>query len=97
MLTHQVLCSTARLIQYPLFLAYAVTVHKIQGQTIEKPSKICVDFRRVRNGGQAYVALSRIKELDQFFILEELLAQKMYLNLEALDEIKRLEKNINKQ
>ena len=83
--------STARLIQYPLVLAYAVTVHKIQGQTIEKPSKICVDLRRVRNGGQAYVALSRIKELEQLFILEELPAHKMYPNHKALDEIKRLE------
>ena len=29
--------SSAKLIQYPLILAYAVTVHKIQGQTIERP------------------------------------------------------------
>ena len=83
--------STARLIQYPIVLAYAVTVHKIQGQTIEKPSKVCVDLRRVRNGGQAYVAASRIKELEQLYILEDLPAHKMYPNRKALEEIKRLE------
>ena len=79
------------MIQYPLVLSYSVTVHKIQGQTLEKPSKVCVDIRRTRNGGQAYVALSRIKELEQLFILGELPDNKMYPNHKALDEIERLE------
>ena len=30
-----VIASTAKLIQYPVILAFAVTVHKVQGQTIE--------------------------------------------------------------
>ena len=82
--------STAKLIQYPLVLSFAVTVHKIQGQTIERPSIIVVDLRRVCNGVQAYVAQSRIKELEQLFILEELPVKKMYPNIKALDEIERL-------
>ena len=58
--------------QYPLILAFAVTVHKVQGQTIERPLKCVVDLRSVFEGAQAYVMLSRIKELDQLYILEEL-------------------------
>ena len=89
--------STAKLIQFPLVLSFAVTVHKIQGQTIDRPSKIVADLRKVRNGGQAYVAMSRIKELGQLFILSELPEKKLYPNRKALDEITILQtKSINK-
>jgi ATP-dependent exoDNAse (exonuclease V) alpha subunit len=60
-----VIASTAKLIQYPLILAFAVTVHKVQGQTIERPLKCVIDLRTVFEGAQAYVMLSRIKELKQ--------------------------------
>lgn len=36
------------------------------------------------------MAQSRIKELEQLFILEELPVKKMYPNIKALDEIERL-------
>ena len=86
-----VIGSSAKLIQYPLILAYAVTVHKIQGQTIERPWKCVVDLTSVFEGAQAYVMLSRVKELDQIFILGELPENKMYPIPKALIEIKRLE------
>jgi ATP-dependent DNA helicase PIF1 len=44
--------------QYPLRLAYAMTIHKSQGITL--PSAF-VDIRAAREPGQAYVALSRVK------------------------------------
>lgn len=49
-------------VQYPLSLAWAVTVHKSQGLTFER---MTVDFRDgVFASGQAYVALSRCVSLD---------------------------------
>ena len=89
--------STAHLIQFPVILAFAVTVHKVQGQTINRPMKVVMDIRSVFEGAQGYVMLSRIKELLQLYILEELPPKKLYPIEKALDEIKRLENvSINK-
>ena len=84
--------STAKLIQYPLILAFAVTVHKVQGQTMERPLKCVLDLRSVFEGAQAYVMLSRIKELKQLYILEDLPENKIYPIQKALEEIRRLQK-----
>jgi len=48
--------ATAR--NFPINLAYATTIHKSQGMTLDK---LCVDLRGAWEHGQAYVALSRIK------------------------------------
>lgn len=51
--------------QYPLRLAYGITIHKSQGMTLEK---LVVDCNRIFECGQVYVALSRIKSLDGLYL-----------------------------
>lgn len=52
---------SGRITQYPLRLAYAMTIHKSQGLTLDRA---LIDIRAAREPGQAYVALSRLRGLS---------------------------------
>ncbi len=54
--------------QYPLLLAYALTIHRAQGQTLSQGS-ILLD-QTVWEDGQAYVALSRLQSLNNLTLLK---------------------------
>jgi ATP-dependent DNA helicase PIF1 len=54
--------------QIPLILAYAVTIHKCQGATLD--SALIDIGARTFERGQAYVALSRVKSLDSLYIYD---------------------------
>ncbi|MDR1494960.1 MAG: AAA family ATPase [Rickettsiales bacterium] len=55
----------ATMTQIPLALAWAMTVHKSQGMTIDR---IECDLKNSFAEGQVYVALSRARDLDGIFI-----------------------------
>lgn len=58
-----------KFIQYPLRLAWAITIHKSQGLTFERA---VIDAGRAFAPGQVYVALSRCRTLDGIVLLSEI-------------------------
>lgn len=86
--------------QFPLRLAYGITIHKSQGMSLDK---LVVDCSRIFEKGQAYVALSRIKTLNGLYlhnfnpakVMVDNTVVEFYKNLKIFDKKVELTENIN--
>jgi ATP-dependent DNA helicase PIF1 len=101
----------ASLAQIPLRLAWAITVHKSQGMTLDAA---VVDLRRAFVEGMGYVALSRVRSLEtlsllginqmalrvspQALLIDESLRRKSAIDAKRLEKLRdniKKRKNIN--
>ncbi len=63
--------------QFPLRLAWAITIHKSQGLTFEK---VMIDAGASFSSGQVYVALSRCTSLEGIVLLSKLSSATLFSN-----------------
>ena len=76
--------------QYPIRLAWAITIHKSQGLTFERA---IIDARNSFAHGQTYVALSRCKTLEGL-VLESPLRKEAIISDSVVDNFtKEVERN----
>jgi hypothetical protein len=72
--------------QYPLRLAWAITIHKSQGLTFEK---LIIDAEESFAAGQVYVALSRCTTLGGVILQSRIKPAGMFTDIRILDFSKR--------
>ena len=72
--------------QYPIKLAYAITIHKSQGQTYDA---VKVDLSKGAFAtGQTYVALSRCRSMESLYLTKALRQEDIKVSQEVIDYMK---------
>ena len=82
--------------QLPVIPAYAVTIHKAQGCTLDDVNVNPKCFE----DGQFYVAISRVKSIENLYITEELSEKDLKVNAKALafyEECEETYQNLDKE
>jgi hypothetical protein len=72
--------NSASFTQFPLRLAYAMTIHKAQGLSLDAAF---IDIRAAREPGQAYVAVSRVRSLAGLHLKDW--PRGLFVSVRALD------------
>lgn len=74
--------------QFPLTLAYAATIHKCQGLTLDS---VRIDASRCFEAGQLYVALSRVRKIEDLYLIKfnmrSVLSDDRAVRFETLNEV----------
>ena len=73
---------TAEFKQFPVKLAWALTIHKSQGMSLDR---VAVDLAAVFERGQAYVALSRARSLEGLCLDHELHPADVFAHPECVE------------
>ena len=81
--------TVGRFRQYPLMLAWAVTIHKSQGKTFDK---VIIDIGRgTFSYGQIYVALSRCTTLEGIVLKKPILSKHIWTDYRVMDFLTRFQ------
>ena len=82
-----------KVIQYPLKLAYDITIHKAQGQTYNAVNINPYTW----DCGQLYVALSRVKDIKNLYITSEINYDYLVISLNVIKFYNEIVKEANKE